>query len=134
MAEHGRLSCRDEVLLAAVFGAGGGTCSYREAEDADLIVMWGSGKRAEPRNKPPFPAQSGLFGKPAAVNNVETLLSVLEILRVGGPAYAAIGTENSTGTRLFCLSGCAAGSFVGPDALDLPLMFEAVRAARMTLG
>jgi hypothetical protein len=35
---------------------------------------------------------------------------------------------------LFCLSGCAAGSFVGPDALDLPLMFEAVRAARMTLG
>ena len=41
----------------------------------------------------------------AAVNNVETLLSVLEILRVGGPSFASVGTENSTGTRLFCLSG-----------------------------
>ena len=43
------------------------------------------GKRGEPRNKPPFPAQVGLFGKPTAINNVETLLNVLEILRIGGP-------------------------------------------------
>src|SRR6185437_929370 len=50
----------------------------------------------------------GLFGKPTAVNNVETALSVLEILRVGGPAYATVGTAGSTGTRLFCLSGCVA--------------------------
>ena len=130
------------------------------------------GKRAEPRNKPPFPAQSGLFGKPTAINNVETLLCVPEILRIGGPAFAGIGTENSTGTRLFCLSGCvgqpglyefdfgvtlrqvieaaggvrggrplravllggAAGSFVGPDALDTPLTFEGVRAIGATLG
>jgi NADH-quinone oxidoreductase subunit F len=130
------------------------------------------GKRAEPRNKPPFPAQSGLFGKPTAINNVETLLCVLEILRIGGPAFAAIGTENSTGTRLFCLSGHverpglyeyefgvtlrqvidaaggvrggrplravllggAAGSFVGPDALDAPLTFEGMRAIGATLG
>jgi NADH-quinone oxidoreductase subunit F len=130
------------------------------------------GKRAEPRNKPPFPAQSGLFGKPTAINNVETLLCVPEILRIGGPAFAAIGTENSTGTRLFCLSGCverpglyeyefgvtlrqvietaggvrggrplravllggAAGSFVGPDALDAPLTFEGMRAIGATLG
>ena len=66
------------------------------------------GKRAEPRNKPPFPAQSGLFGKPTAINNVETLLCVPEILSIGGPAFAGIGTERSTGTRLFCLSGCVA--------------------------
>jgi NADH-quinone oxidoreductase subunit F len=103
---------------------------------------------------------------------VETLFSVLEILRIGGPAFAAIGTENSTGTRLLCLSGCverpglyehefgitlrevidaaggvrggrplravllggAAGSFVGPDALDVPLTFEALRAIGATLG
>src|SRR5258708_29106714 len=64
------------------------------------------GKRAEPRNKPPSPAQSGLFGKPTAINNVETLLCVPEILRIGGPAFAEIGTADSTGTRLFCLSGC----------------------------
>ena len=63
------------------------------------------GLRGEPRNKPPFPVQAGLFGKPTVVNNVETLVNVLEILRIGGPAYATIGTEGSTGTRLFCLSG-----------------------------
>jgi NADH-quinone oxidoreductase subunit F len=49
---------------------------------------------------------SGLFGKPTGINNVETLINVLEILRIGGPAYAEIGTADSTGPRLFCLSGC----------------------------
>src|SRR5262249_60629691 len=70
------------------------------------LYNWIGGRRAEPRNKPPFPAESGLFGKPTGINNVETLLCVLEILRIGGPAFAQIGTEGSTGTRLFCLSGC----------------------------
>jgi NADH-quinone oxidoreductase subunit F len=148
-----------------------GAGAYIAGEETALINSL-EGKRAEPRNKPPFPAQSGLFGKPTAVNNVETLLSVLEILRVGGPSFASVGTQNSTGTRLFCLSGCvarpglyeydfgvtlrevidaaggvrdgrplravllggAAGSFVGPSALDMPLTFEAVRAAGTTLG
>ena len=63
------------------------------------------GKRGEPRNKPPFPAQVGLFGKPTVVNNVETLANVLPILLHGGAAYARVGTAQSTGTRLFCLSG-----------------------------
>ena len=148
-----------------------GAGAYIAGEETALINSL-EGKRAEPRNKPPFPAQSGLFGKPTAVNNVETLLSVLEILRVGGPAYAAVGTPASTGTRLFCLSCCvetpglyeydfgvtlrdvidgaggvaggrrlqavllggAAGVFVGPSALDMPLTFEGVRAADATLG
>jgi len=148
-----------------------GAGAYIAGEETALINSI-EGKRAEPRNKPPFPAQSGLFGKPTAINNVETLFCVLEILRIGGPAFAAIGTENSTGTRLFCLSGCverpglyehefgitlrqvidaaggvtggrppravllggAAGSFVGPDALDVPLTFEALRAIGATLG
>ncbi len=148
-----------------------GAGAYIAGEETALINSL-EGKRAEPRNKPPFPAQSGLFGQPTAVNNVETLLSVLEILRVGGPAFASVGTEASTGTRLFCLSGCvavpglyeydfgvtlrdvidgaggvaggrplqavllggAAGVFVGPDALDMPLTFEGVRAAGATLG
>jgi NADH-quinone oxidoreductase subunit F len=82
-----------------------GAGAYIAGEETALINSL-EGKRAEPRNKPPFPAQSGLFGKPTAVNNVETLLSVLEVLRVGGPAFAAVGTPASTGTRLFCLSGC----------------------------
>lgn len=130
------------------------------------------GKRGEPRNKPPFPVEVGLFGKPTVVNNVETLANIPLILRMGGEAYAAIGTEGSTGPKLFCLSGHverpgtyevefgstlrdliemaggvpggreiraillggAAGVFVGPDQLDLPLTFEATRAAGATLG
>jgi NADH-quinone oxidoreductase subunit F len=65
------------------------------------------GKRGEPRNKPPFPVEVGLFGKPTAVNNVETLVNVLLILgeEGGGAAFAATGTEGSTGPKLFCLSG-----------------------------
>jgi len=66
------------------------------------------GKRGEPRNKPPFPVEVGLFGKPTAVNNVETLVNVLAILEDGpggGARFAAIGTEGSTGPKLFCLSG-----------------------------
>jgi len=63
------------------------------------------GKRGEPRNKPPFPVEVGLFDKPTVVNNVETLVNVPLILRDGGAAYAEIGTEASTGPKLFCLSG-----------------------------
>jgi len=148
-----------------------GAGAYIAGEETALVNSI-EGKRAEPRNKPPFPAESGLFGKPTAINNVETLLCVPEILRIGGPAFAATGTENSTGTRLFCLSGCveqpglyehefgvtlrqvidaaggvrggrplravllggAAGTFVGPEALDGPLTFEGVRAIGATLG
>jgi NADH-quinone oxidoreductase subunit F len=64
------------------------------------------GKRGEPRNKPPFPVEKGLFGRPTGINNVETLVNVLEVLSMGGTEYAKLGTPDSTGTRLFCLSGC----------------------------
>lgn len=64
------------------------------------------GKRGEPRLKPPFPVQSGLFGKPTLVNNVETLVNVLEIVSRGGQAFAGAGTPDSTGSKLFCVSGC----------------------------
>jgi NADH-quinone oxidoreductase subunit F len=63
------------------------------------------GKRGEPRNKPPFPVAVGLFGRPTVVNNVETLANVLPIVLEGGAAFARIGTEGSTGPKLFCLSG-----------------------------
>jgi NADH-quinone oxidoreductase subunit F len=63
------------------------------------------GYRGEPRNKPPFPTQAGLFRQPTVVNNVETLINVLEVILQGGAAYAKIGTANSAGYRLFCLSG-----------------------------
>src|SRR6478672_3304467 len=65
------------------------------------------GKRGEPRNKPPFPVEVGLFGKPTAVNNVETLVNVLQIVGSddGAAVFKAIGTEGSTGPKLFCVSG-----------------------------
>ena len=63
------------------------------------------GYRGEPRNKPPFPTTNGLFGQPTAINNVETMVNVNQIMLLGGSEYAATGTERSTGTKLFCLSG-----------------------------
>jgi NADH-quinone oxidoreductase subunit F len=82
-----------------------GAGAYIAGEETALFNSI-EGKRPEPRNKPPFPVTHGLFGKPTGINNVETLVNVLEILRIGGVAYAEIGTAGSTGTRLFCLSGC----------------------------
>ncbi len=128
------------------------------------------GFRGEPRNKPPYPTTHGLFGAPTAVNNPETLINVLGIVTDGVDAYRRVGTADSPGTRLFCLSGHvdrpgvyevpfgtslgslvaraggtptslrtvllggAAGQFVGPDRLDLPLTLEDTRAAGLSLG
>jgi NADH-quinone oxidoreductase subunit F len=133
-------------------GAGAYVCGEETALFQSI-----EGYRGEPRNKPPFPVEVGLFGKPTAVNNVETLFNVPEIL-----------LGNTTETRLFCLSGAvarpgvyevelgttlrellnlagaapvkavllggAAGAFAGPELLDIPLTHEDTRAAGLTLG
>src|SRR4030095_12094362 len=80
-----------------------GAGAYICGEETSLFNSL-EGKRGDPRHKPPFPVQRGLFGKPTGVNNVETLINVLEILRIGGQAYAEIGTDGSTGPCLLCLS------------------------------
>ena len=84
------------------------------------------GRRGEPRNKPPFPVEVGLFGKPTAVNNVETLANVPLVLLEGGAAYAAIGTEGSTGPKLFCVSGHVArpGIYEVPFGTTLRALLE----------
>lgn len=74
------------------------------------------GYRGEPRTKPPFPFESGLFGKPTVVNNVETLCNVPLIMQMGGAEYAKIGTEGSTGPKLFCVSG----NLVRPGVYEVP--------------
>jgi NADH-quinone oxidoreductase subunit F len=74
------------------------------------------GYRGEPRNKPPFPTEAGLFRQPTIVNNVETLVNIPEIIRGGGAAYARIGAGNSAGYRLFCLSG----HVVRPGVYEVP--------------
>jgi NADH-quinone oxidoreductase subunit F len=147
-------------------GAGAYICGEETALFNSL-----EGFRGEPRSKPPYPTEVGLFGKPTVINNVETLANLLPILLAGGRAYAALGTAQSTGTKLFCLSGAvavpgvyevefgvtlrqllelaggtaggqpravllggAAGSFVGPEHLDVPLTFEGTREIGATLG
>jgi NADH-quinone oxidoreductase subunit F len=84
------------------------------------------GYRGEPRSKPPFPVDSGLFSKPTVVNNVESLINVLDIVIEGGAAFAGIGTEQSTGTRLFCLSGCVErpGLYEAPFGVTLGELLE----------
>lgn len=89
------------------------------------------GYRGEPRSKPPFPVHEGLFGKPTVVNNVETLANVLPIVLEGGAAYAARGTKQSTGTRLFCLSGAVArpGVYEVPCGISLRVLLEMAGAS-----
>jgi NADH-quinone oxidoreductase subunit F len=81
-------------------GAGAYICGEETALFNSL-----EGFRGEPRNKPPFPVEVGLFGKPTCVNNVETLVSALEVVAGGAAAWTKIGTAGSTGTKLFCVSG-----------------------------
>jgi NADH-quinone oxidoreductase subunit F len=84
------------------------------------------GFRGEPRNKPPFPVQAGLFGKPTVINNVETLVNLLPIVVAGGPASAASGTPGSTGPKLFCLSGSVRrpGLYEVPFGATLRVLLE----------
>ncbi len=148
-------------------GAGAYICGEETALFNSL-----EGKRGEPRSKPPFPVEVGLFGKPTVVNNVETLANVPWVLREGGAAFAGTAEGSSTGPKLFCVAGQvarpglyevpftttlgellalaggvaggralkavllggAAGGFVGPEVLAIPLTFEGARAAGASLG
>ena len=197
-AERGYVYLRDEyrialdtltVALAEARGAGLlGPAALGSGKPFDIEIVRGAGAyicgeetaifnsiegyRGEPRTKPPFPVEVGLFGRPTLVNNVETLANILPIVRHGGAAFAATGSGSSTGTKLFCLSGSvvhpgvyevpfgttlgevlelaggvqpgralkavllggAAGSFVGPEAGNMPLTVEGTRAEGTTLG
>ena len=82
------------------YGAGAFVCGEETA-----LLNSIEGQRGMPRPKPPFPAVSGLFGKPTVINNVETLASLPYIFRVGAEEYAKIGTETSKGTKVFALGG-----------------------------
>ena len=63
------------------------------------------GKKGQPRLKPPFPANVGLYGCPTTVNNVESIAVAPTILRRGADWFAGIGRPNNTGTKVFCISG-----------------------------
>ncbi|RME32059.1 MAG: NADH-quinone oxidoreductase subunit NuoF, partial [Candidatus Zixiibacteriota bacterium] len=81
-------------------GAGAFVCGEETA-----LIQSIEGRRGMPRFRPPFPAQSGLWGKPTNINNVETLANIPWIIMNGGKAYAAFGTEDSKGTKVFAMAG-----------------------------
>ena len=81
-----------------------GAGAYICGEETALLESL-EGERGQPRTKPPFPAVAGLYASPTVVNNVESIVTVVPILELGGAEYARVGVENSTGTRVFSLSG-----------------------------
>ena len=95
------LSLKCEVME----GAGAFVCGEETAMIASI-----EGQRGMPRPKPPFPAQSGLWGKPTIINNVETLAHVSRILKVGAEVFKSIGTKDSPGTKTFALTGHVANT------------------------
>jgi NADH-quinone oxidoreductase subunit F len=168
--ENGRLG---EDILGSGFhfeveihsGAGAYICGEETALFESI-----EGKRGLPRLKPPYPTTHGLFGKPTMINNVETFADTTWILANGVEAYRSIGTQDSPGSKLFCLSGDlsqpgiyetpfgiklheliemaggvdgelqavllggAAGTFAGPDELEMEMSFEGMQAAGHSLG
>jgi NADH-quinone oxidoreductase subunit F len=88
--------------LSLVLHRGAG--AYICGEETGLLDSL-EGKRGNPRLKPPFPANQGLYAGPTLINNVETLSTVPAIVRMGGETYAKLGTETSTGTKLVSISG-----------------------------
>ncbi len=93
-------------------GAGAYICGEESALMESL-----EGKRGYPRLKPPFPAAIGVYGGPTVINNCETLATIPPMLMAGIEQFAALGTEKSKGTRLFCLSG----HVKQPGVYELPL-------------
>jgi len=88
------------LRLEIVAGAGAFVCGEETALMASI-----EGRRGMPRLRPPYPAQSGLWGKPTLINNVETYAVVPWIIRNGAEAFAGIGTKSSKGTKVFALAG-----------------------------
>ena len=101
-----------DIDIKLYIGAGAYICG----EETGLLESI-EGKKGEPRPKPPFPAQIGLFGCPTIVNNVETLACVPHIINNGADWFASIGTPRNTGTKIFGLSG----HVTNPGLYELPL-------------
>lgn len=104
-------------------GAGAFVCG----EETALMTSI-EGKRGEPRPRPPFPAQKGLFGKPSILNNVETLANVTQIILNGPQWFADMGTEKSKGTKVFALGGkiCNTGLVEVPMGTTLREIVEEI--------
>jgi len=97
-------------------GAGAFVCGEETALMSSI-----EGHRGEPKQKPPFPFQRGLFGKPTIINNVETFASVPEIINRGGEWYTQFGTKTSKGTKVFALAGDVVNTGIVEVPIGMPL-------------
>ena len=116
------------ILGKNIFGSGfdcdvymhRGAGAYEAGEETALLESL-EGKRAQPRNKPPFPAVAGLYGKPSAVNNVETLCNVPVIVSRGADWYTSVGPDKNGGPKLYCVSGHVKKPGVFEASMDVTL-------------
>lgn len=97
---HGILNTEFDFDIEIRLGAGAFVCGEETALMASI-----EGKRGQPRPRPPYPADHGLWGEPTLINNVETYANIAPIIRKGGAWFAGIGTEKSKGTKVFALAG-----------------------------
>lgn len=98
----GKNACKSGYNFDVTLHRGAG--AYICGEETALLESL-EGKKGQPRLKPPFPANAGLYGCPTTVSNVETVAVVPTILRRGASWFASLGNKNNTGTKLFCISG-----------------------------
>ncbi len=97
-----------------------GAGAYICGEETALIESL-EGKKGQPRNKPPFPAQAGLYARPTTVNNVETIAVVPTILRRGGRWFSELGRPKNSGTKVFCISGHVNAPCNVEEEMGIPL-------------
>jgi NADH:ubiquinone oxidoreductase subunit F (NADH-binding) len=97
-----------------------GAGAYICGEETALLESL-EGKKGQPRLKPPFPANMGLYGCPTTVNNVETIAQVPDIMRRGAAWFAGIGRKNNTGTKLYCISGHVERPCTVEEEMGIPL-------------
>src|ERR1700746_1264543 len=114
----GKDACGSGWALDVYLHRGAG--AYICGEETGLLESL-EGRKGQPRLKPPFPAQVGLYGCPSTVNNVETIAVVPAILRRGAAWFAGIGRPRNTGTKIFCLSGHVNTPCNVEEAMSIPL-------------
>ena len=110
-----------------------GSGAYVCGEETALIESL-EGKKGQPRLKPPFPANVGVFGKPTTVNNVETIAVVPTILRRGSEWFSSLGRKNNTGSKIFCISGQVNKPCNVEEELGVPLKYLIQKYAGDVIG
>ncbi|MGB8274530.1 MAG: NADH-quinone oxidoreductase subunit NuoF [Alphaproteobacteria bacterium] len=114
----GRDACKSGFDFDVVVHRGAG--AYICGEETALIESI-EGRKGQPRLKPPFPANTGIYGCPTTVNNVETIAAVPEILRRGPSWFASLGRPNNAGTKIFCISGHVNNPCNVEEVMGIPL-------------